>query len=63
MTDQNRSVHDRLCSALGIIQTRIMADDSALIPEKMFGTSFMPSSALEEAERIIRSCLEHVEGC
>jgi hypothetical protein len=62
MTD-DRTVYDRLCAALGIVQMRILGDDSALNPGMMFGGGFMPSTALEEAERLIRSCLEEVEGC
>lgn len=45
--------HDKLCAAIGIVQLHILASDSVLIPEKMFGLNYMPNAALELAEKLL----------
>lgn len=56
-----RSINDRLRGVLGIVQDRILADDSLLISEKMFGTMVMKSNALEEAAHLLADLIPEVD--
>ena len=54
------SPHDKLCVAISIIQTHILASDSALIPEKMFGAWHFETSGLEFANRLMVEVLSYL---
>lgn len=56
-----RTVHDRLLAATSILQVAIMARDTPMLGEKMWGSYFMPTLALEEALNLVISVLEETE--
>lgn len=62
MNIQTLTPHQRLCAAISIIQREILARDSALIPEKMFGKASMADPALELANSLLVELLPDVEG-
>ena len=48
------TIDDKLCIAISILQAKILANDTALKPDSMFGITFnMPTPALEMAERLL----------
>ena len=57
----DRSAFDRICIAISLIQSAILARDTALLPDVMFGSAYMPSLTLEEAERLLRSVVDEVD--
>lgn len=56
-----KSVHDRVVFAISVMQLELMARDTALNPDVMFGNFHFQSTALEEAERQLVSILGDVE--
>lgn len=53
---------EKLCVAIGIVQQNILAQDSPLIPEKLFGPDYMRTNALEMAVRLMCECIEDLEA-
>ena len=58
---KGKSVQDRVMFAISVIQLEILAKDTALNPEAMFGNFRLQLPALEEAERQLVSILGDVE--
>lgn len=54
--------HDNLCTAIGLIQSHILAGDSALVPEKMFGNFHFQQAGLEAAVAMLVAIIEDVEN-
>lgn len=52
------TAHDKACAAIGIIQQHILAMDSCMDPEKMFGNSYLPRSALEQAVVLLLEAID-----
>lgn len=52
---------DKLCIAISIVQQNILAQDSALIPDRLFGPDYMRTGALEMAVRLMCECLGDLE--
>jgi hypothetical protein len=48
----SKTPHDKLMIAISICQMSVMAEDSALVPEKMWG-AFIPTLALEHAVQML----------
>lgn len=53
--------HDNLCTAIGLIQAHILAGDSALIPEMMFGNFHFRQAGLETAVAMLVAILGEAE--
>ncbi|EGJ21658.1 hypothetical protein RSWS8N_06230 [Cereibacter sphaeroides WS8N] len=47
----------KLCGAISIVQAHILASDTVLDPEKVFGTHHLPIDALELAARELADLL------
>lgn len=56
------SDYDKLCTAISIVQQYILAMDTALIPDKLFHTDYMPTPALEMAVQLMTDALEGAEA-
>lgn len=52
---------DKLCAAMSILQQQILAMDSILDPDTMFGSQHMPSVSLELALRLMSELLPAFE--
>jgi hypothetical protein len=57
----DKTPHDKLMIAISICQMSVMAEDSALVPEKMWG-AFIPTLALEHAVQMLIELLPVVEN-
>ena len=55
------SPYDQLCIAISILQAHYLAQDSALVPEKIFGRSYMNDCALENAIQLLVELLPIAE--
>lgn len=55
------STHDKLIFAIGIIQDRILASDTGLSAEALFGGFRFDRSSLELCEHLLTSILGEVE--
>jgi len=53
--------HDNLCAAIGLIQAQILAGDTDLVPEVMFGSYHFPRSALETAVAMLVAMVGEAE--
>lgn len=55
------TTYDKVCTAMSILQMQILASDSALCSEKLFGPYYMPKEALQAAHDLLSEVLEEVE--
>ena len=55
------SSHEKLSTAIAIVQADILARDTALIVESVFGTQRISDDHLLMAERLMAECLEDLE--
>lgn len=55
------TTHDKICTAMSILQMHILASDTALSAKAIFGTQHMPTSALEAAHELLSEVLEEIE--
>lgn len=53
--------HDKLCAAMAIMQAHILASDTTLNAEALFGLSHFETAGLELAERLLDDCLPDIE--
>ncbi|MFV0293230.1 MAG: hypothetical protein ACK5II_08445 [Paracoccus sp. (in: a-proteobacteria)] len=56
------TAYGKTCTAISILQQHILAKDSALLPEKMFGDHYMPSLAIEQAVALLIDVLPDIEN-
>lgn len=54
--------HDNLCTAISIIQTQIMATDSDLIPNVMFGNYHFTTDQMQAAVALLVAMIGEVEN-
>ena len=54
--------HDRLCIAISILQAHYLAQDTAYVPEKIFGPFYFYDLSLEHAIQILVELLPVTEG-
>lgn len=45
--------HDKLCAAIGILQSHVLASDSMLNGPEAWGTSYFQSAGVEHAIRLL----------
>lgn len=50
--------HDKVCAVISILQDRILAEDSAMDAQALFGQFRMPTAGLELAERLLTEVLD-----
>lgn len=55
------SPHENLCTAIGLIQTQILAADSDINTEVMFGSYHFRRAGLEAAVAMLVAMIEEVE--
>lgn len=49
--------HDKLCAAISILQSEILARDTALVADKLFPNRHFTTGALEVAEQMLADLL------
>lgn len=54
--------YTKLCSAISILQNKVLADDSTCSGEAVFGTNYMPSLGIEHAIALLTEVLERLES-
>ncbi|RDW12632.1 hypothetical protein [Paracoccus thiocyanatus] len=54
--------HDNLCAAIGLIQAEILAEDSGLDPEVMFGSFHFRRAPLETAVAMLVAMVGEAES-
>jgi len=57
---RSKTPHDKVCTAISILQAHILAADSALIPEKIWGHQYMRALGLEQAVKLLIEVLDDV---
>ncbi|MEP5224117.1 MAG: hypothetical protein ABJQ67_11010 [Marinobacter sp.] len=60
MSIQDMTPHDKLMTAIGILQAKLMADDSALDADAMFGGFLMTERATMQAIDLLTDLLDVV---
>ncbi len=53
--------HSKLMAVISILQKEILARDTSLVPDKLFGGGHMDTPALELAEQMLRELLPIVD--
>ena len=56
------TAHDKFLAAIGILQILMMARDSALLPEKIWGGDYCADSALQQAIALLIEITPDVEN-
>lgn len=51
------SPQNKLFAAISILQAYILAEDSLIYPDKVFGINHMPSPSLEMVERLLQDLI------